>query len=191
MTDVGLDPRKVRTRELVLTATAELLVEQGFERVTIEAIAERTGIARSTIYRNWPNRAELFIEAFDRMCVFPDIPDLGSMVEELELLASELVDGLTNTEWGRALPSLIGAAAHDEELAAAFQGFSNRRRALVAQVFERAAGRGEITGSYSPQALAAAFASGFFYHHLMVRRPLGKAYITHQVNLVMTLAEAD
>lgn len=191
MTDVELDPRIVRTRELVLAATGELLVEQGFERVTIEAIADRTGIARSTIYRNWPNRAELFVEAFDRVCAFTDIPDLGSIREELTLLGADLVDGLTNAEWGGALPSMLGAAAYDEDLAAAHRRFSDRRRAIVAQVFERAADRGEIAGAFSPEMLAETFAAGFFFHHLMARLPLDEAYIEHQVDLVMVLAAAE
>lgn len=191
MTTAELDPRIVRTREIVLAATGELLVEQGFERVTIESIADRTGIARSTIYRNWPNRAELFVEAFDQICTFTEIPDLGSLREELRMLAAELVDGLTNAEWGRALPSMIGAVAYDEELSAAYRTFSERRSAIVGQVFRRAADRGEIAGRFAPEALAETFASGFFYHHLMARLPLGEAYVAHQVELVVALAEAD
>lgn len=191
MTNVELDPRIVRTRELVLAATAELLVEQGFERVTIEAIAERTGIARSTIYRNWPSRAELFVEAFDRICTFTEVPDLGSIREELTMLAAELVDGLTNAEWGSVLPSMIGVVAYDEELATAFRAFGERRRAIVGDVFRRAADRGEIIGPFTPEALAETFASGFFYHHLMARLPLDEAYIAHQINLVLTLARTD
>ena len=138
VTDV--DPRIIRTRELVISATFDLLVEQGFERTTIEAIAERSGVARSTIYRNWPNRAELFISAFEIMCSFTDNPDLGSLEDELRALGAELVSGLSDENWGQVLPSLIGSAAHDENLKSAQQEFSRQRRELVSEVFKRAIG---------------------------------------------------
>ncbi|MCP3995791.1 MAG: TetR/AcrR family transcriptional regulator [bacterium] len=191
MTNAELDPRVVHTRQLVLQATAELLVDHGFERITIEAIAERTGVARSTIYRNWPNRDDLYAEAFDRICSFDSIPDLGSLPDELELLAAELVAGFSNAAWGAVLPSLLGAVAHDARLAAAHRSFADRRRAVVSEVFTRAAQRDEISGSFPPDVLASTFAAGFFFHHVMARLPLDDAFVTHQIKIVMTLANAE
>ncbi len=188
--EIELDPRIARTRERVLAATGRLLVERGFERITIEAIADQTGIARSTIYRNWPDRAELYIEAFDRICAFSPVPDLGSLADELAILARDLADGLTNAEWGHALPSLIGAAAHDDDLGRAHQAFSESRRAIVADVFARAATRGELSGTFSPQVLAETFAAGFFYHGVIARLALDDDYVRRQLDIVLTLASA-
>lgn len=188
MSATELDPRVVRTRQLVLDATAELLVEHGFERVTIEAIAEQTGIARSTIYRNWPSRGELYIEAFETICAFEPIPDKGSLAEELELLAADLVAGFSNAAWGSVLPSLIGAVAHDESLALAHRAFADKRRAVVSEVFRRAAERGEISGSFSPEVLAGTFAAGFFFHHVMARLAFDDAFVALQIELVLALA---
>ncbi|MGI9603850.1 MAG: TetR/AcrR family transcriptional regulator [Acidimicrobiales bacterium] len=191
MTDTELDPRVVHTRQLVLEATKELLVEYGFERLTIEAIAERTGVARSTIYRNWPNREDLYFEAFDRVCDFDPIPDLGSLADELELLAAELVAGFSPNGWGAMLPSLLGAVAHDEKLAAAHRSFADRRRAVVGEVFERAAQRGEIPGSIPAGVLASTFAAGFFFQHVMARLPLDDTFVAQQIQIVLTLSRSQ
>lgn len=187
----AVDPRIARTREAVVAATAELLADDGFERVTIEGIAERSGVARSTIYRNWPTKADLLIEAFDQLCAFPDIPDLGSLEDELRLLGAELVRGLSAEAWGRALPSLVGAAAHDPELVEAQRMFSDRRRSVVGAAFTRAADRGEISGGVDVRELAEAFAAGFFFRRLMTHGPLDDALIERQVRTAVAAARAS
>lgn len=184
-----VDPRIMRTRDLVISATFELLVEQGFERATIEAIAERSGVARSTIYRNWPNRAELFISAFEIMCSFTNNPDLGSLEDELRALGAELVSGLNDQNWGQVLPSLIGSAAHDEDLKSAQQEFSRQRRELVSKVFQRAICRGEIDETFDTAQLAELFASGFFFRHLMGFEPLDDDFVETQVTFVLSLTD--
>ena len=67
LTAVAIDPRVERTRRVVLDATIELIVEGGFTAVTIEAVAARSGVAKSTIYRHWPGRVELMHAAFHEL----------------------------------------------------------------------------------------------------------------------------
>lgn len=189
-TPTDVDPRIARTRQVVVEATADLLAEQGFERLTIEAVAERSGVARSTIYRNWPDRADLFGEGFEQLCAFPPVPDLGSLEADLAFLAEELASGLSNSEWGRALPSLLGSAHHDPVLAEAQRRFSGRRRALTGAIFERAIERGEVGDHHDPGDLAELFASGFFFRHLMTRAPLDQEFIERQVATVLAAARS-
>lgn len=186
----ALDPRVARTREVVLATAAELLVAEGFERITIEAIAEGSGVARSTIYRNWTTRTELLVDAFAQLISFADIPDLGSLDAELQLLGRELVAGLTAADWGRALPSLIGASAHDPELVEAQREFSERRRIIVAAVFDRAIARGELGDHADSMDLAEAFAAPFFFRRLLAHLPMDDALVERQIRLVRALASA-
>ncbi len=181
-TDTELDPRIARTRDVVISATAEVLAECGFERITIEAIAERSGVARSTIYRNWPTRADLFIAGFERVCSFQPVPDLGSLRTELHQLGTLLANGLNEAVWGLVLPSLIGSAAHDPDLRHAQEAFSDARRTEVAEVFIRAAERGEIDASTNAGDLAEAFAGPFFFRRLMTNRPLDEDFVQRQVD---------
>jgi len=188
MVAASTDPRVAHTRAVVLEATVAILADSGFERLTVEAVAERSGVARSTIYRNWPERSQLLIDAFKSMCAFPEIPDLGSMEAELRFLASELSSGLQDVGWASALPSLVGAAHHDPALTEAQRLFSERRRAATGVIFERAAVRGELSSDRLPGELAEFFAARFFFRFLMTRSPIDDDFIDSQIRAVLTLA---
>ena len=185
---VSTDPRVAHTRAVVLDATVAILAERGFERLTVEAVAERSGVARSTIYRNWPDRSVMLSDAYELMSAKAEIPDLGSMRAELEFLANELAQGLSTAEWAHALPSLVGAARHDEGLTEAQRLVSDRRQSAIAVIFERAAERGEIVADRDPRRLAEFFASGFFFRFLMTRAPIDEPFIRSQIDAVITLA---
>lgn len=186
--DRAVDPRVVHTRRIVIEAAASLLAEEGFERLTIEGIADRSGVARSTIYRNWPDRSALLADAFDQMCAFPEIPDLGSMEAELRFLATEVVGALNTAEWAKALPSLVGAAHHDDGLTAAKAQFSEQRRVRTGVIFERAMARGEIGSHHDPQRLAEYLSAPIFFRFLMSHQPLDDEFVHDHVAMVVTLA---
>jgi len=185
-----IDPRILRTRSVVVAATADLLTEDGFNGITIEAIAERSGVARSTIYRNWPERAELLVAGFESLCWFSEVPDLGSLDAELHHLGNELCEGLNNEAWGTVLPSLVGAALGDPDIAEAQRRFSGRRRQISAQAFKRARTRSEIPEHADAEALAELFVSGFFFRKLVAHTALDSAFVERQIALVRAAANA-
>ena len=183
----ALDPRTERTRQVVIAATADLLAEAGFGHITIEAIAERAGVARSTVYRNWPDRVELLVEAWDELCPEPTGADTGSVAEDLRRIATELARGLASTDWGRAVPSLVGAVAGDDDLAQAMRRVSSQRRAIVAAALRRGIERGELDADADVDEAAEVFGSRFFYRHLMSGGPLDDAFVEGHVALIITL----
>lgn len=128
----------------MLAVTAELLLEVGFERITIESVADRSEVARSTIYRNWPSRADLFVDAFSLMKAELPVVDLGSLPADLHAQLLALADGLQHGDWSKLLPSLVSAAEQDPELRAAFGQFADERREGLRKIFGRAVQRGEI-----------------------------------------------
>ncbi|NND84469.1 MAG: helix-turn-helix transcriptional regulator, partial [Acidimicrobiia bacterium] len=67
MANAPVDPRIERTKDVVLRAAFAVIGEVGFGGATIDAIAQKSGVARSTIYRHWPDRADLLIESMSRM----------------------------------------------------------------------------------------------------------------------------
>src|ERR671936_350476 len=77
-------PRDEEARRRVLDAACGLLEEVGFRSVTVDAIAERAGASKATVYRWWPNKAALLIEAF-RDAVSPEFPfaDTGSLANDI------------------------------------------------------------------------------------------------------------
>jgi len=109
-----LDPRVARSRAAILRATADLLVEGGAAAVTIEGIAERSKVAKTTIYRHWKTRSQLVFDAFESM-LKPNIAEVqdGPVAEQLGGLLRGLVRGLTDSEWAPAVSGLIEAGDRD------------------------------------------------------------------------------
>lgn len=179
-----LDPRIERTRRVVLDAAAELLATEGL--VTIDSISERSGVSRSTIYRHWPERHQLFIEAFDHICDLASPPDTGSLEGDLRWLAEELARGLTDQPWGRSLGALVGAAAHDEDVRTAQRDFNKRRRATDRLIFERAVQRGELDPDLDLELVVTRFVAPFFFAHLVAHSDLDETFVENIVQATMT-----
>lgn len=179
----GVDPRVERTRAVVLEATAELLAEDGFGRITIDGVAERSGVARSTIYRNFPDRPALLAEAFAHLLDFDEAPDTGRLVDDLLVFGRQLAEGLTDGPWGRTLASLLESATHDEDISRALDRFGEDRRRACRVVFDRAVARGEVAADAPIDVAQLRFVSPLFFVHLFKARPLDD-------DLVRSVAEA-
>ncbi len=176
-----VDPRIERTRAVVVEATAELLAQEGFERITIDGIAEHSGVARSTIYRHWPDRADLLGQAFAVVCTVEHTPDHGSLAADLRHKGQHLAHGLTDESWGQMLPSLVGASAHDDDLRRALMDFNTERRGDVLALIERAVTRGEVSDDVDARCALERFVGPFFLRHLMTEDPVDTDFVERQV----------
>lgn len=172
-----VDPRVERTRAVVLEATAELLAEEGFGRITIDGVAERSGVARSTIYRNFPDRPALLVEAFRHLMDFDEPPDTGHLVEDLRAFGRHMADGLNHGAWGRTVASLLESATHDDDMSEALDRFGNDRRRACRVVFERAVDRGEIRPDAPIDDAQIRFVAPLFFLHLFKSQPLDDAFV--------------
>ncbi len=138
-------PRSEKTRLAVLAATAELLDEVGFAGTTIEAVAARAGVSKVTIYKWWPSRGSLAIDAFFHHHIQTLVfPDTGSVAEDL--MSQMLV--MVATFRGRAgevMAELIGQAQSDPVLAEMLRsGWLQPRREASIAVIRRGIERGEL-----------------------------------------------
>ncbi len=95
-----VDPRVLRTRQSVIAATQDALVEEGYAAITIDGIAWRSGVARTTIYRHWGSLADLVIEAVTLIDEQWSAPDTGSVRDDLVAQATGLNEKLSTSEWG-------------------------------------------------------------------------------------------
>ena len=183
-TRTGVDPRIERTRSVVVDTTAELLAQEGFERITIDGIAEHSGVARSTIYRHWPDRADLLAQAFAVVCSIEQTPDHGTLAEDLRHKAAMLARGLNEEAWGRMLPSLVGASAHDEDLARALLRFNTDRRRDTLALVQRAVDRDDVRADADVTGALERFISPFFLRHLMTHEPIDDAFVERQIEAI-------
>jgi AcrR family transcriptional regulator len=155
-----IDPRIERSRDHVLLATIDLLREVGYGSLTIEAIAARSGVAKSTIYRHWSGKAELVADAFRRAHQPPAMPPPGPVRDRVAALLLDLRDALTVPERRLAcmLPAVIDAAERSDHIAELSARLAEMNTAPMVQVLDEAVERGELPAGTDTRILADALA---------------------------------
>jgi len=109
-------PRSARADAAILDAAVDELVEHGFTSMTIERIAARAGVARTTVYRRWSGTAELCMDALDRIREPVPTPPGGSVRDDLVFLLRYVNRLLTRTRFGAILPQLAAEARRHPEI---------------------------------------------------------------------------
>lgn len=180
-----MDPRVTRSRTRIIDVTLELLAERGVEGTTVEAIAERSGIAKTTIYRHWPTRGDVILDAFAASTTPPATPDTGALRPDLQALIGGLCEALSSTPWAALLPSLIDAAQRDPELAAMHASFAASRTAAVREVVDRGIARRELPTDADIELLIDLVSGPVFYRRLVSGAPLDRAYANTLVDRVL------
>ncbi len=127
-------PRSERAHEAILEATLDLLLEEGFTRMSIEAVATRAGVGKATIYRRWPSKADLVVEAVACRKEQPFVdPDSGGVREDLVSLARQAFRPRESSEVTELMLRLASARARHPELQEAFmRHIVEPRRRIVA-----------------------------------------------------------
>jgi AcrR family transcriptional regulator len=117
-------PRSDQVDQSILRAAAALLSERGLDAMTIEDVAARAGVGKSSIYRRWPTKGTLALDAFlvDFLTQQPPV-DTGVLEDDLREALTLWAAAVVGTPTGRALVGLISEAQTDEDLA---QGWSAR-----------------------------------------------------------------
>src|SRR4029077_16627067 len=115
-------PRSQEADRAILTAAVELLAERGLAAMSIEEVAARAGVGKTTIYRRWPSKGLLALDAF--VASFREeqpLPDTGTLRGDLLSALHAWVRAVTETPMGPMLPGLIAEAQHDPELRGAWR----------------------------------------------------------------------
>lgn len=140
--------RAARVRSDVLRCAAELLTEVGYDKLTVEDVASRAGVHKTTIYRRWPTKPDLVAAAASaNSAEAVPIPDTGSLLEDLRLLARQVAANIGSEGGGRRSRSIAAASAISEELNQTMQDFWAERLAASETIVERAIERGELAES--------------------------------------------
>ncbi|MFF4294342.1 TetR/AcrR family transcriptional regulator [Streptomyces vinaceus] len=160
--------RGARVRGQVLAAVGELLVEDGFDRLTVDAVAARAGVHRTSVYRRWRDVGGLLADLLDSAADDSWAPpDRGSLEEDLLALNHEVFAALAD---GPSLTTvLIEASFRFEDAARALSRFWDDRHARSAPVVTRAVARGEVPSATDPRAVLVT-ATAPLYHELLLLR---------------------
>lgn len=137
-------PRSEEAHQAILDATLALLSEQGYSALTVEGVATRAGVGKATIYRRWPSKLPLVVEAFGGLPAFEEV-DTGDLVGDLSLMLRNYLEQLNATPLAAVLPSLVGERLHNPEFAEVIDPLLRNRRQPLRRALERAVARGEIS----------------------------------------------
>ncbi len=181
-------PRSEAARQAVLAAALGLAAEQGPRGLRMEAIARRAGVSKDTLYRWWPSRADVLLEALaDWSEDTIPVPDTGSLAADLRAFlraTAAAADPATQ----RLLRAVAAEAAADAGFGALVRDtFLARRRTALTHLLDRAAGRGEITAGQAAIAVDLVYGS-LWYRLVFGIGPLDRAWADAVTNAVAGLA---
>jgi AcrR family transcriptional regulator len=142
----GRAPARAATEQAILEATRELLAEGGVQHLTVEKVAARSGVAKTTIYRRWRSKDELALAVLLKMVEqIVEVPDLGDVRAELIGFVDGAVKILRDTLMGRVMQGLVSDLATDPSLGRSFrERIVAFRVSEVRRVLDRAIERGEL-----------------------------------------------
>ncbi len=143
-------PRDPETDSKIVRAAADLLLQRGFDKTTVDEVAARAGVGKATVYRRWPSKDDLAVAAMESLfsVEFPEA-DTGSI--EGDLTASyEAVVAFVNSDTGAAfLRTSVMEAIRDERIGALYRQSTERREQQARRTFQRAIERGEVRADAS------------------------------------------
>ncbi len=183
-----IDPRVEHTRRVVLQAAAEVVAERGFADASIDAIAQRSGVARSTIYRHWPDRMTLLLGAVRSLLPPPQVPTDGDARSILTALATQLSEMLAAEPLGSIVATLIAESHRDQRLNELREKLFGQRVVEVAEVLREALGREELPAGLQVATLVDDVSAPIFFHALAMRAPVDAAWIEGRVDQVLAAA---
>jgi AcrR family transcriptional regulator len=139
-------PRSKRSEEAIIRATTSLLADERYADLTVSKVAARARASKSTIYRRWPTKEHLVIEAFNRWpALMPH--ERGDVMADLLDLYRQFLRILHRPPSNAIMPTLVAERAHNPALAAVFDPLMQRRRDPVRVVLRRAMERGQLPPS--------------------------------------------
>lgn len=177
-------PRDPRRDEAILAATRELLAERGYEGFSIEAVAERSGTAKSSVYRRWSGKRQLVLAAMERYVGGLTTPEpTSSLRQDLLAHCRSVADALAGFD-GRLTIGLMRAKSADPELAAELDLRHPGTGHLGPDVLTRAVERGELAEA-SGGGLVEEVASSMLLSRLLQGLPFDDPFIAHVVDDVV------
>jgi AcrR family transcriptional regulator len=180
-------PRSQEADRAILAATLELLAERGLAAMSIEEVAARAGVGKTTIYRRWSSKGLLALDAF--MASFREqqaLPDTGTLRGDLIGALRAWVRAVTQTSMGPMLTGLIAEAQHDPELRAAWRDrvlepLRSQRRIML----ERAIARGEIPASVDQEVVLDLLFGSAEHRLLLGHLPMTDVFIREVVDVIL------
>ena len=188
--DLIEEPRKGRPRdpsrdEAIIDAAVDVLIRDGYDRLSMEGVAAVAGVGKATVYRRWSSKAELVIDAMATLKPALDSIDTGSLDGDLKLMITASSSPLSQ-RLSEVMVSICSALPREPELLDAFKTrFTEPRIAIITEMLERARRRDELGPEIDVAMAASLVPSLMLQRALMTGQPAGRAYAEQIVGSVL------
>ena len=175
------EPRRGRPRdpsrdEAIIEAAIDVLVRDGYDRLSMEGVATAAGVGKATVYRRWGGKAELVIDAMATLKPALGTIDTGSLEGDMDLMIAASCSPLSQ-RLSEVMVSVCSALPREPDLLDAFKTrFTEPRIALITGMLERARRRGELAPEIDIALAASLVPSLMLQRALMTGQPAGRAY---------------
>jgi AcrR family transcriptional regulator len=173
----AVDGRIRKSRDRVLTTAFEILGQSGIGGFSVDEVARRSGVAKTTIYRHWASREALVLDAASRISAEQDVPDSGSLEGDLVAILVNLGHLLSTARWSSVVPSIVDVAERDPEFAAVHGTIQRGHAAPVRMVLERAVERGELSESTDVSTMVSGLVGPLYYRRWFSREPIDDGFV--------------
>jgi AcrR family transcriptional regulator len=178
--------RRESSRLAILDSALSLCREEGYARLSIEAIASRAGVGKGTIYRWWPSKGAVLLEALDREAAgWAAFPDTGDLVADMRTTIKDVVRFQANPNFGPPFAALIAEAQQDPAIGPLLlERFFRPRRAPIVERLRRAQEVGQLPETLDVEAVLEVIFGALFHRLLLRSGPLDAAYASFVVDSI-------
>ena len=178
-------PRDGALDERILEQVLDLLGSRGYAGLTLDELAVRSGVAKSTILRRWPSKGAVAAAGVERLALQSvDVPDSGTLHRDLHALVHGAVDTFVRGR-GQFVPRLLREAGHHPEITDLLHAVLHTRRQAYRRVLARAVARGELDPSADQELLIDMLIGPVWTRLLITRDPITREYVDANVQMVL------
>ncbi len=179
-------PRSEEARRKAIEAATDLIVERGVAALTIEEVAARSGVAKTTIYRHWPERPALILDTVRASFQHVGTPDTGTLRGDLMAFFGGLIRADLSGKVGRLMPCLIDAASRDPEMELLLERLGEERQAPIMEIVARAQARGELPEGLDERVVIGSIVGPIVFRKVMQRQPIDASYVEACLDVAIT-----
>jgi AcrR family transcriptional regulator len=188
MNQPNADRRNPLAHKAILKATLELLRKTPYSSLTIEAIAARAGVGKATIYRWWPSKGALVVEALTASLVIKDPPETSDLRQDLVASMEIWINNYLKSRSADLLIALAADASHDPALLASLtESFIRPRREAVGRLLQQGIDDGQLPANLDPELVMDMWMGALLYRGLFKHVPIGDDLAAQLVDNIMGL----
>jgi AcrR family transcriptional regulator len=183
--------RSARVREAILAAAFGELIDSGHAAMSVEAVASRAGVNKTTIYRRWPTLDDLLVDALTTWSLEAlPIPDTGSIETDLLALGRELADVLNGGVGHQVVALVLTGGLRSTRLRETTRRYFDHQAARAIPTVAAAIDRGELPANCDADALLTTFRAPLFYRMVTTGDPIDEDLITQAARVTLAAAHA-